>query len=97
VTVQLLETDMPYHNKSQEAMEWAICKDVNTFQFDVRASDTKRLGVGGFLTEFGAETQDTDGLNVRSIVQRDVVRPVSHLCCASRRSTGFESGHGNAG
>ena len=48
----------------QEAFDWDVCHVVNSLQFDVRASDTKRLGVGGLLTEFGAETQDADGLKV---------------------------------
>lgn len=49
---------------AQEAFDWDVCHVVNTLQFDVRASDTKRLDVGGLLTEFGAETQDADGLKV---------------------------------
>lgn len=51
----------------QEAFDWGVCHVVNTLQFDVRASDTKRLGVGGMLTEFGAETQDADGLKVSDL------------------------------
>lgn len=57
-----LETDMPYKNKSLEQFDQDLCDVLNELEYDIRISDTKRLGVGGFLTEFGAEVQDKFGL-----------------------------------
>lgn len=57
----LLESDMPYHPTNQSLITWLIeaaelgaCDVLNTYQYDVRRDDVKRLGVGGFMTEFGA-------------------------------------------
>ncbi len=52
---------MPYHPNKQNVLAWLIeaaslgvCDLVNTYQYDVRDSDVRKLGVAGFMTEFGA-------------------------------------------
>lgn len=57
----LLESDMPYHPTNDSFWTWVIeafelgaCDLLNTYQYDVRYDDAKRLGVAGFMTEFGA-------------------------------------------
>ena len=37
------------------------CDLLNTVQYDIRKSDTKKLNTAGFMTEFGANPNTTDG------------------------------------
>lgn len=61
----LLESDMPYHPTNHsvltyliEAVEFAACDLLNTYQYDTRANDVLRLHTAGFMTEFGEILSD---------------------------------------
>eukprot|EP00759_Apiculatamorpha_spiralis_P009751 PhF_6_TR16941/c0_g1_i1/m.25518/K05991/E3.2.1.123; endoglycosylceramidase len=66
-----IESDMPAYNSSNAVWQYLIeqlelvgCDLLNGFQFDRKKEDVTRLGVGGFMSEFGAIPDDLDGQRI---------------------------------
>ena len=58
----IIESDMPFPQNGSDpiwnilwkAISLGACDALNTVQFDIRKNDVQRLGIGGFMSEWGA-------------------------------------------
>jgi endoglycosylceramidase len=71
----LLESDLPFDSNSTnwlltvllDVLRLGACDALNGFQYAQRAQDVQRLGVGGWLSEFGAVPNDVFG---QAVIQK---------------------------